>query len=74
MIRSALHDYFIKYKDEDVFRNIESTKDCFKNFDKNKLVKFRVRKLDLTRNRLITEMNFSVIRLLKSSFYGTLSF
>lgn len=35
MIRSALHDYFIKYKDEDVFRNIESTKDCFKNFDKN---------------------------------------
>lgn len=36
MIRSAIPDYFMKYKDEDVFRELQSTKDCFKHFDKNK--------------------------------------
>lgn len=36
MIRSAIPDYFIKFREEDVFRNIQSTQDCFKYFDKNK--------------------------------------
>lgn len=36
MIRSAIPDYFLKYKDEDVFRSAQSCLDCFKYFDKNK--------------------------------------
>lgn len=35
MIRSAIPDYFLKYKDEDVFRSAQSCLDCFKYFDKN---------------------------------------
>ena len=36
MIRSAVPDYFLKFKDEDVFRSAQSSIDCFKTFDKNK--------------------------------------